>query len=95
MEKSNNIYVIPCDFGWDDVGSWTSLERYRQKDEMGNISNQNCVAMDSKGNIIMANKKVILNGVEDIIVVETDDYIMISSKEKAQEIKEIKKILEC
>ena len=93
MEKSNDIYVIPCDFGWDDVGSWTSLERYRQKDEMGNVANQSCVARDSKGNIIMSNKKIILNGVEDIIVVETDDYIMISSKEKAQEIKEIKKLV--
>lgn len=93
MEKSNDIYVIPCDFGWDDVGSWTSLERYRQKDEMGNVANQSCVARDSKGNIIMSNKKIILNGVEDIIVVETDDYIMISSKEKAQKIKEIKKLV--
>jgi mannose-1-phosphate guanylyltransferase len=92
MEKSNNIYVIPCDFGWDDVGSWTSLERYREKDENGNVANQNCIAKDSSGNIIMASKKVILNGIENIIVVETDDYIMISSKDRAHEIKEIKKI---
>lgn len=93
MEKSSDIYVIPCDFGWDDVGSWTSLERYREKDEKGNVSNQSCIAINSRGNIVMANKKVILNGVEDIIVVETDDYIIISSKDRAQKIKEIKKMV--
>jgi len=93
MEKTKNIYVIPCDFGWDDVGSWTSLERYRPMDEKGNILNKHCIAKDSKGNIVMANKKVILNGIENIIVVETDDCIMISSKEKAQEIKDIKKMV--
>lgn len=91
MEKSDRIYIIPCEFGWDDVGSWNSLERYREKDSLGNVIHPMCIPYKSKGNIVISNKKVVLNGIENIIVVETDEYIMISSKDKAQEIREAKK----
>lgn len=42
MEKSKNIYVVPGDFGWDDIGTWTSLERYIKKDENENILSRKC-----------------------------------------------------
>ncbi|MCM8709416.1 mannose-1-phosphate guanylyltransferase [Clostridium sp. SYSU_GA19001] len=87
MEKADNIYVIPSDFGWDDVGNWTSLERYREKDKNNNVKNNNCIFYKSDGNIVVTNKKVVLNDIHNLIVVETDEYIMISSKEKEQNIK--------
>ncbi len=90
MEKVDRIWVIPCNFGWDDVGSWSSLERYAQKDEDGNVFRGNGVIHNASNNIIVSKKPIVVNGIEDIIIVETDDYIMISSKGKEQEIKEAK-----
>ncbi|MCX7727796.1 MAG: mannose-1-phosphate guanylyltransferase, partial [Chitinispirillaceae bacterium] len=87
MEKSDNIYVIPTDFGWDDLGSWTSLERYKQKDELGNVCEGLVAINKAQNNIVITNKKTVLNGVENLIIVETDDYILISKKSLEQEIR--------
>ncbi|SEF55993.1 mannose-1-phosphate guanylyltransferase (GDP) [Caloramator fervidus] len=93
MEKADKIYVIPSDFGWDDVGTWTSLERYREKDEMGNIVKGNVIYVDSSNNTIISNtKKIILLGLKDCIIVENNDVILISSKEKVNQIKDLKYI---
>lgn len=94
MEKADSIWVIPCSFGWDDVGSWSSLERYSMKDDEGNVFRASGIIHNSKNNIILSKKPIIVNGLNDIIVVETDEYIMISSKNKEQEIKEAKAKLE-
>lgn len=88
MENAPDIYVIPSSFGWDDIGSWTSVERYNLKDEKGNVKNGNSRVYKSKRNIILTQKKTLLNNVENLIIVETDEYILISSKDKEQEIKE-------
>ncbi|MDD7792746.1 mannose-1-phosphate guanylyltransferase [Clostridium sp. 'White wine YQ'] len=93
MEKAEDIYVITSDFGWDDVGNWTSIERYSSKDENGNVFNADGVSFKSNNNIVLTNKKILLNNVNDLIVVETDDYIMISSKHSEQEIKKAKELL--
>lgn len=93
MEKVDDIYVIPSDFGWDDVGNWTSVERYSDKDENGNVFNAEGVPFKSNNNIVLTNKKILLNNVNDLIVVETDEYIMISSKHSEQQIKEAKQFL--
>lgn len=93
MEKAKDIYVIPSDFGWDDVGNWTSIERYKSKDENKNIKNENSYYYKSEGNIVLTRKKVLLNNVKDLIVVEAEDYIMISSKQKEQDIKIAKTML--
>lgn len=88
MENAPNIYVIPSNFGWDDIGSWTSVERYNLKDEKGNVKYENSKAYKSQSNIVLTRKKTLLNNVENLIIVETDDYLLISSKDKEQEIKE-------
>lgn len=90
MEKANSIYVVPCNFGWDDVGSWNSLERYAEKDVYGNVFIGDGITYNSSNNIILSQKPIVVNGIEDIIIVETEDYIMISSKSKEQEIKKAK-----
>lgn len=94
MEKAESIYVIPCDFGWDDVGSWNSLERYADKDKNGNVFMANGITYNSSNNIILSRKPIVVNGIKDIIIVETEDYIMISSKSKEQEIKQAKEELD-
>ncbi|MDK2839901.1 MAG: mannose-phosphate guanylyltransferase [Thermosipho sp. (in: thermotogales)] len=90
MEHAKDIYVIPSEFGWDDVGSWTSVERHSKKDENGNVINENTYYFDSKANIVKSKKITILNDVENLVVIETDDYLIISSKENIQKIREIK-----
>ncbi|MEE4563352.1 mannose-1-phosphate guanylyltransferase [Paenibacillus polymyxa] len=88
MEKVSNIYVIPCVFGWDDVGSWTALERINELDENGNVVKGNTLSLDTKRCIIESNGKLIATlGIEDLIVVDTEDVTLICSKDKAQEIK--------
>jgi mannose-1-phosphate guanylyltransferase len=92
MEKAENIYVIPSEFGWDDVGTWYSVERYRDKDENNNVCVGNIININSKNNIIVGNNKpVIISGLDDIFVVESDDVILIGKKDDIKDIKEIKK----
>lgn len=88
MEKASEIYVIPCVFGWDDVGSWTALERINELDDNGNVIKGNILNLDTKRCIIESNGKLIATlGIEDLIVVDTEDVTLICTKDKAQEVK--------
>ncbi|WP_018887658.1 mannose-1-phosphate guanylyltransferase [Paenibacillus massiliensis] len=88
MEKVNNIHVIPCVFGWDDVGSWTALERINELDDNGNVIRGNILNLDTKRCIIESNGKLIATlGIEDLIIVDTEDVTLICTKDKAQEVK--------
>jgi mannose-1-phosphate guanylyltransferase len=88
MEKSRNILMIPCMFEWDDVGSWTALDRIHERDEDGNIIRGNILTLDTKRCIIESNGKLIATlGIEDLIIVDTEDVTLICAKSKAQEIK--------
>lgn len=91
MEKADCVYVIPGDFGWDDVGSWTALERLAEPDENGNIIQGNILSVDTKKCIIHGsnNKLLALLGLEDMIVVDTDDVTLICPKDRAQDIKKL------
>ncbi len=91
MEKAENVYVIPSEFGWDDVGTWYSVERYREKDSNNNVCIGNIININSKNNIIVGrNKPVIISGLDDIFVVESEDVILIGKKDDIKDIKEIK-----
>jgi len=91
MEHADNIYVVPCSCGWDDVGSWLSVGRLRNADENGNISDGNNILMDSKNNIVLNNdgKLIALYGLENFVVVNTNDTILIIPKDKTPEIKKL------
>jgi mannose-1-phosphate guanylyltransferase len=92
MEKAENIYVIPGDLGWDDIGSWNAIERYREKDENSNILDGNIKVINGKNNIIMGNgKPIVISGLDDIFLIESDDVIIIGKKEDMTSICEIKK----
>lgn len=87
MEHAKQVYVIPGEFEWDDMGNWSSVERYSSKDEYKNTLKGEIFAFNSQENIVISNKKVLLNNIQDLIIVETDEYIMVSTKENEQEIK--------
>lgn len=83
MEKIDTIYVVPGNFGWDDVGTWMSLERYLPKDEFGNATKGKIYTFDAKGNIIFSNEKnIILLGINDIFCIESEDMIILGNKEQ-------------
>ncbi len=90
MEKAENIYILPGNFGWDDVGSWLAVGRIKKNDDNNNVINGNVVAVNTKDCVIEGGDKLIATvGLRDIIVVDTEDAILISTKENAGEIKQV------
>lgn len=90
MEKTSNIYVLPGVFGWDDVGTWLSLERINKKDVNDNVINDNTIAINSKNNIVYGKKELIaMVGVENMIVVDTEDVILICNKNQVGNIQKV------
>ncbi len=91
MEKADNVYVIPSSFGWSDLGTWNSAYENLEKDYLGNaVAGENVIVFDAHRNMVHNNndKLVVLQGLEDYIVVDTNDVLLICKKEKEQEIKE-------
>jgi mannose-1-phosphate guanylyltransferase len=91
MEKANNVYVIPSSFGWSDLGTWNSAYENLEKDELGNaIAGKHVLVIDATKCIVHSgNKKLmVLQGLDDFIIVDTQDVLLICKKEKEQEIKD-------
>lgn len=90
MEKAQDIYTLPGNFGWDDVGSWLALERFNRTNDQGNVVNGNVISIDTKNSIIQGSDKLIATvGVDNLIVVDTADALLICKKENAQDIKRV------
>ena len=90
MEKSNDIWVIPGEFGWNDVGSWDMMNVLHESDENGNIVVGDFVGVETKNSIIYSSTKPITTvGVDGLVIVETDDAIMVCPKDKSQDVKKI------
>ena len=90
MEKSENIYPSPGNFGWDDVGSWLAIERIKKSNENGNIITGNVLSISTEDCIIEGSDKLIATiGLEDLIIVDTEDAILICDKTKTADIKKV------
>lgn len=89
MEKAHNVHVRCGDFGWSDIGTWGSLYEYTPKDENGNTSDDTSVLFDTKSCVIKVpdGKLTVIEGLEDFIVVDTEDVLMICPKANEQNIK--------
>jgi mannose-1-phosphate guanylyltransferase len=91
MEKAAGLAVVPGDFGWNDVGSWQSAWELGGPDSAGNALSEGAIAIDAKNNLVRTlgkGKKVVaLVGVSDLVVVETDDAILVIPRERAQDVK--------
>ncbi len=91
MEKAKNVYTLPSSFGWSDLGTWASLYVEKDKDYFNNaVNGKNVVVYDSTNNIINVpdKKLVVIQGLENYIIVDTDDVLLICNKEEEQRIKE-------
>lgn len=97
MEHMTTLAVIPGDFGWSDIGSWQSAWELADKDEAGNSAPRDSVFIGSKNNHVVdlrngghgKHRVIALVGVEDLVVVETDDALLIVPRERSQDVKEI------
>jgi mannose-1-phosphate guanylyltransferase len=90
LEKSSHLVVVPTDYGWDDLGSWSALERFLPKDEAGNVIQGQHVGVDTGNCIIHSQGKLVATvGVSDLIIVETHDVLMVCHKDQAQNIKKL------
>ena len=90
MEKSKKVVMQPLDIFWNDIGSWDSLYDILDKDENGNVKKGDIIAIDTKMSLIIGNKRVITTiGLEDCLVVETDDAVLVSKKGDSQKVKDI------
>ena len=90
MEKADNVYVIPASFGWSDLGTWTSAYETFDKDYLDNaVGGNEVMIIDATKNMVQVphNKLVVLQGLDDFIVVDTEDVLLICKKDKEQEIK--------
>jgi len=95
MERSDEVVVIPGDFGWNDVGSWDSLGSVFPPDENGNITKGDFVDIETRNSIIYSNSRFVAAvGLENMIVVETSDALLVCSKEKAQDVKKVVEYLD-
>jgi len=91
MEKAENVYILPANFGWSDLGTWASLYVEKEKDYLHNaVSGKQVVIYDSSNNIINVpdNKLVVLQGLDNFIIVDTEDVLLICNKDQEQKIKE-------
>lgn len=90
MEKADNIFTIPGTFGWDDVGSWLAVERIRETNETGNVISGNIISINTQNCIIEGSKKLVATvGLKDLIIVDSDDAILICEKQSAGDIKKV------
>ncbi len=90
MEKARNVYVVRGDFGWSDVGSWDEAAKLRAADESGNSSVGTVIALNSTNTYVEAGgKTVALVGVDDLIVVNTEDAVLVCRKGRSQDVKEV------
>ncbi len=88
MEKSDKVKVISAEMGWNDVGSWDNLGVLHEADSDGNVFAGDHLAIDTKGCITYSKKRLISTvGVDNLIIVETDDAIMVVDKNRAQDVK--------
>ena len=90
LERSKNVTVIPGDFGWDDIGTWAALGRVRDKDEFGNVTIGNVHILDCCDNVVQTDSgRVVVYGVDNLVVVVHDGLTLVTTREKAADLKRL------
>mgnify|MGYP001181495277 FL=1 len=90
LEKADNIYVVPADFQWNDIGSWKALYHVFNSDRKGNIIRGNGTIMEGKGNLIHSKDKfTAVLGIDNAVVINTGDVTLVVNKDKVENIKKL------
>ncbi len=89
-EKSDRVVTIPLDTDWSDIGSWDAIYDVLPKDAAGNAVQGDCLPLDCRDSLILGRSRLIAGiGLEDILIVETDDVILVAKKGESQKVKDI------
>ncbi|GAB1543507.1 mannose-1-phosphate guanylyltransferase [Scytonema sp. NUACC21] len=97
MEKTGLAYVIPADFGWDDLGDWNAIERLLKKEGSPNVELATHVGLDTQGAIVYSSNPedvIVTVGLEDVVIVRDRNVTLIVQKDRTQEIKQVLKTLQ-
>lgn len=89
MEKTDEAAVVPLDAQWSDVGSWSALWEAQKRDEDGNSHHGDVMAIDCRDTYAHGQRLIAMIGLENVVVVETDDAILVSDKSRVQDVKTI------
>jgi len=89
MEHTDAACVLPVDIGWNDVGSWSALWDVSTQDGEGNAHHGDVISIDSRNSYAYARRLVALVGVDDLVVVDTDDAVLVAHKDKVQQVKDV------
>jgi len=90
MEGAQRVAVLPVDLQWADVGNWSSLKRLFPQDEQGNAQRGDAILVDCKNTFILADKRLIAGiGLDDLIIVDTDDALLICHKDRVQDVRHL------
>jgi mannose-1-phosphate guanylyltransferase/mannose-6-phosphate isomerase len=90
MEKTNRAAVVPCDMGWSDVGAWSALWSLQKRDANGNVIQGDVLTHDTRDSFVRNDKGLTaLVGVKDLVVVVTEDAVLVADKHRAQDVKAI------
>jgi mannose-1-phosphate guanylyltransferase/mannose-1-phosphate guanylyltransferase/mannose-6-phosphate isomerase len=94
MERTDKAVVVPVDMGWSDVGSWEALWNIGDKDENGNVTDGDVIMHDVKNSLIRSDGKLVAAvGIENAVIVSTDDAVLVADKDKTQDVSHIVDVL--
>lgn len=89
MEKSTKVVLLKGDFGWNDIGSWAAMEQIWPK-ENNNFLDAKVISIESSGNIIHSTRKLVaVIGLEDIVIIETEDALLVCKKDRAPDVRRV------
>ena len=90
MERTAHAAVIPVDFDWSDVGSWSALWELAQKDAAGNAARGDVQLQDTRGSLVFGDRRLIATlGVDDLVIVDTEDALLVADRSRSQDVREV------
>ena len=90
MERTAHAAVIPADFGWSDVGSWSALWELAEKDAAGNAARGDVQLQDTRDSLIFGDRRLIATlGVDNLVIVDTDDALLVADRSRSQDVREV------
>ncbi len=90
MEKSHKVFLLKGEFGWSDVGSWEEFYKINEKDRNGNVIIGSGELRDSRNNLLISDKTFIAGiGLEDLVIINSDNVLLVCPRDRSQDIKEI------
>ena len=90
LEQARKVAVVEATFDWDDVGSWAALEKYAARDSSGNGILGKHVGVDTKDCLVVGRERMITTiGVEDLVIVETEDAVLVCRRDQTEKVKEL------